>query len=159
MIDENDLWKKDKAMLDKILIPIDDSTIVQKLIKRIPTVIDISQKELYLVHVSDPYPPRIYSDSVLSEFNISVKHHRESCRAFANKIFKNYQKLLSQAKQVELIHIYEEDIPFGILTAAKKTKVDVIAMTTHRYTGLKSILLGDKVHDVIVNSKYPVLVI
>jgi nucleotide-binding universal stress UspA family protein len=146
-------------MFNKILIPIDDSTIVRKLIKRLPTVIDLSDKEFFLVHVSDPYPPRVYSDSALSEFYVGVKHHRESCNAFANKVFKTYQKMLLQAKRVELVHTFDDDIPNGIIQAAKKNKVDVIAMTTHRYTGLKSILLGNKVHDVIVNSKYPILVI
>ena len=73
-------------MLNKILIPIDNSTIVRKLIKRLPTVVDISDKELFLVHVSDPYPPRVYSDSALSEFYVGVKQHRESCNAFANTV-------------------------------------------------------------------------
>lgn len=146
-------------MLDKVLIPIDDSEIVHRLIKKIPSCLDIAQKEIYFVYISKSYPPSTYSEVAYNDYSISIEHHRAACKAHAQKLFAKYRKLLESAKQLELIHNFDDDIPSGILQAAKKKKVDVIAMTTHRYTGLKSILLGDKVHDVIVNSKYPVLVI
>lgn len=146
-------------MLDKVLIPIDESDIVQRLIKKLPSYIDISQKEIYVVHISKPYPPSTYSEVAYNDYSISIEHHRVACKAHAQKLFAKYQKLLESAKKLELVHDFGDDIPSGILQAAKKKKVDIIAMTTHRYSGLKSILLGDKVHDVIVNSKYPVLVI
>lgn len=146
-------------MLNKVLIPINESEIVTRLIKKIPSYLDITQKEIYFVYVSKPYPPSTYSEVAYNDYSISIEHHRAACKAHAQKLFTRYRKLLESAKQLEIIHIFDDDIPSGILHAAKKKKVDVIAMTTHRYTGLKSILLGDKVHDVIVNSKYPVLII
>lgn len=146
-------------MLDTILVPIDDSSIVRSLLKKLPSIMDISGKNIYLLHVSEPYPPNIYSESALSEYYISDKKHKEYSHELAKKLFDKLSKYLSKSKKVSLVHIFDDDIAHGILMSAKKHKVDIIAMTSHRYLGLKNIVLGDNVHKVIVNSKIPVLVI
>ncbi len=146
-------------MLDKILIPINESAIVQRLIKKLPSHLEIPQKEIYFVYISKPYPPSSYAEVAYNDYSISIEHHRAACKAHAQKLFNKYRKLLELAKKIELIHDFDDDFSSGIIQAAKKKKVDVIIMTTHRYTGLKSIFLGDRVHDVIVNSKFPVLVV
>jgi len=146
-------------MLNKLLIPIDGSPLVRSVMKRLPQALDISDKELILVHVSAPLPPTIYSQSALSEYYISKEFHQESSEEFAQKIFQQYKKYLNKAKSISLIITFNEDIPTGILKAAKKNKVNCIVMASHRYSGLDNVLLGDKVHKVIVSSKFPVLVL
>jgi nucleotide-binding universal stress UspA family protein len=146
-------------MMNTLLIPIDDSTLVKNMIKNLPQILDISGKTIFLTHISDPLPPTIYSESALSEYYISEKSHRESCEVFAKKLFEGYKKFLPQASSVNSVHVFDSDISEGILKAAKKHKVDGIVMASHRYTGINNVLLGDKVHKVIVSSKYPVLVI
>jgi nucleotide-binding universal stress UspA family protein len=146
-------------MMNTLLIPIDDSTLVKKMIKKLPQILDISGKTIFLTHISDPLPPTIYSESALSEFYISEKSHRESCEEFAKKLFEDYKKMLPLTSSVGSVHIFNADITEGILKAAKKNKVDGIVMASHRYTGINNVLLGDKVHKVIVCSKYPVLVV
>ena len=146
-------------MMNTLLIPIDDSTLVKNMIKKLPQILDISGKAILLTHISDPFPPTIYTESALSEFYISEKSHRESCEEFAKKLFEVYKKFLPQASSVSSIHIFDSDITQGILKAAKKHKADGIVMASHRYTGINNVLLGDKVHKVIVSSKYPVLVV
>ena len=127
--------------------------------KRLPEILDLSGKPILIVHISDPFPPTIYSESALSEYYISEKFHRESCKEFALKVFNQYKKFLSKAGSVTLVHAFSDDIPDGILKIAKKNKVDGIVMASHRYTGIDNVLLGDKVHKVIVSSKLPVLVV
>ena len=146
-------------MLNKILIPVDNSPLVRNMIKNLHKTIDLTGKSLYLLHISDPYPPTIYSESALSEYYISEDMHLKSCQEFTQNLFEKYKKLLDKASSIFLVHIFGDDIPNGILTAAKKNKVDCIAMASHRYTGINNILLGDKVHKVIVSSKLPVLVL
>lgn len=146
-------------MLNKILVPIDDSPLVRYMIKKLHATIDLTGKSIFLVHISDPYPPTIYAESALSEYYISEDTHRKSCQDFARNLFEKYKKLLDEAGSVSLVHVFSDDIPDGILKAAKKNKVDCIAMASHRYTGVNNILLGDKVHKVIVSSKLPVLVL
>jgi len=146
-------------MMNTLLIPIDDSTLVKNMIKKLPQMLDISGKTIFLTHISDPLPPMIYSESALSEYYISVKSHRESCEEFVKKLSESYKKFLPQASSVSSVNVFDADITEGILKAAKKNKVDGIVMASHRYTGINNVLLGDKVHKVIVSSKYPVLVV
>ncbi|BEI38629.1 hypothetical protein PHIN8_05730 [Polynucleobacter sp. HIN8] len=146
-------------MINSVLIPIDESVIVQQLIKKLSSYLDLEKIDIYLVNVSKPNPPATYSEYAYNDYSISIEHHKLACSAYAKKLFSKYEKVLAKAKHLELIHEFDDDIPNGIIHAAKKKKVDLIAMATHRYSGLKSILLGDKVHNVIVNSKLPVLVI
>lgn len=137
----------------------DDSIIVRRLIKKLPNIFDITKMEIYLVYVSNPYPHRVYGESAMSDFYVGVKQHRDSNAAFAKKLFNSYKKFLEQAKTLELVHYLDEDIPSGIISAAKKNKVDLVVMASNRYSGIKSIILGNNVHDVIVNSKHPILVL
>jgi nucleotide-binding universal stress UspA family protein len=146
-------------MLNKILVPIDDSILVKNMIKKLHTTIDLTGKSIFLTYISDYYAPTIYSESTLSEYYISEATHLKSSKEFAKKLFDKYSKLLDKASSVTLVHSFSDDIPDGILKAANKNKVDCIAMASHRYTGINNVLLGDKVHKVIVSSKLPVLVL
>ena len=146
-------------MLTTLIIPIDNSPLVRKMIKKLPSTLDLSDKNIYLIHVSDPYPVTIYSEGALSEYYISEKSHRQACNEIAEIIFANYKKMLQPCAQLKFIHEFNSDIPSAIVKASKKYKADAIVMTSHRYTGMNNVFLGDKAHKVIVNTKIPVLVL
>ena len=146
-------------MFNKLLIPIDGSPLVRGMIKKLPKTFNLTDKELVLIHVATPLPPTIYSESALSDYYISKEFHQESAEEFAQKIFKQYKNFLGEVKSISLLITFNEDVPAGIIKAAKKNKVNCIVMASHRYTGLDNILLGNKVHQVIVTSKFPVLVL
>jgi nucleotide-binding universal stress UspA family protein len=57
------------------------------------------------------------------------------------------------------LHVSNTDLSAGILDAAKKAKVDVIVMASHKRTGIKGLLLGSETHEVIVHATLPVLVL
>jgi nucleotide-binding universal stress UspA family protein len=146
-------------MFNKLLIPIDGSPLVRGMIKKLTKTLNLSDKQLMLIHVAAPLSPTIYSESALSDYYISKEFHQESAEEFAQKIFKQYKKFLGEAKSISLLITFNENISSGIVKAAKKNKVDCIVMASHRYTGLDNILLGNKVHQVIISSKFPVLVL
>jgi nucleotide-binding universal stress UspA family protein len=146
-------------MFNKLLIPIDGTPLVRSMIKRLPKTFNLADKELLLIHIAAPLPPTIYSESPLSDYYISKGFHQESVEVFAQKIFKQYKKILNEAKSISLFIKFNEDISEGIVKAAKKNKVDCIVMASHRYSGLDNILLGNKVHQVIISTKFPVLVL
>lgn len=146
-------------MFNKLLIPIDGSPLVRSMLKKLPQTLDLTEKQLILLYVSAPLPPSIYSESPLSEYYISREFHQETSEQFAQKIFKKYKNILGKSKSISMLIGFNDDIPAGILKAAKKNKIDCIIMASHRYTGLNNVLLGDKVHKVITSSKYPVLVL
>lgn len=146
-------------MFNKLLIPIDGSPLVKSMVKKLSKTLNLADKELILIHVAAPLPPTIYSESALSDYYIGKEFHQESAEEFAQKIFKQYKNILSEAKSTSLLITFDENVPNGIVKAAKKNKVGCIVMASHRYTGLDNILLGNKVHHVIVSSKFPVLVL
>ena len=146
-------------MLNTLLVPVDDSSLVKRMIKKLPSTLDITNKTIYLIHVSDPYYENIYSESALSEYYISEKAHKEMCENLSNAFFEKYKKALGTAGKVQTIHVYSGNVPDSILSAAKKYKVDGIIMASHRYKGVDNVLLGNKAHKVIVSSKLPILIL
>lgn len=146
-------------MLKTILIPINDSKLVHKQLKKIAHLGDLVDSTVYLVFVSEPFLPDIYSESTISRYYMSIEDYKQSCEAYVDMIFRKAKKILGDAVTCRTLHVYDEDIAKGILQAAKKVKADVIMMASHRYSGVKSVILGNNVHKVIVNSKFPVLVL
>jgi nucleotide-binding universal stress UspA family protein len=146
-------------MLNTLLVPVDNSSLVKGMIKKLPSTLDLTNKTIYLIHVSDPYYENIYSESALSEYYISEKAHKEMCENLSNAFFEKYKKALGTAGKVQTIHVYSSNVPDSILSAAKKYKVDGIIMASHRYKGVDNVLLGNKAHKVIVSSKLPILIL
>lgn len=146
-------------MLSTLIIPVDDSTLVKAMIKKLPETIALSDKSVHLIHVSEPSPPSIYTESGLSEYYINEKSHKRYCKEYAGKIFDQYKKILGPCKQLDFIHLFDDDITAAIVKSAKKCKADCIVMASHRYTGINNVLLGDKAHKVIVSTKLPVLIL
>lgn len=146
-------------MFNTLLIPLDTSTLVKNMIKKLPQILEISGKTIVFTHISEPFAPMIYVETSLGEYHVDEKTHRKSCEESAKKLFESYKKILTPFASVSFVHLFDADIPRGILKVAKKNKVDMIVMASHRYTGINKALLGDKVHKVIVSSKYPVLVV
>lgn len=146
-------------MLKNILIPVDDSKLVHAMLKKISTLTNLCNPTVFLVFVSDPFMPNIYSESTLSQYYVSEKDYKKSCQAYADKLLRKAKKLLGDGVECQTLHVYEDDVAEGILRTAKKVKADSIVMASHRYSGMKGVILGNKVHKVIINSKLPVLVL
>jgi nucleotide-binding universal stress UspA family protein len=144
-------------MFKHLLVPVDGSDISKKSLKKIALLAKADRAAITLVYVSNPIPPLVYSDSTMG-YGITQKEHLDSLKAYADAIFKKAITLLNSTS-VKTLHISNENLCEGILEGAKKAKADVIIMTSHKFTGLKSILLGSETHEVIVHTKLPVLVL
>lgn len=81
-----------KPLQNKILVPIDGSTLVRNMIKKLHATIDLTGKSIFLTYISDPFTPTIYSESTLSEYYISEDTHRKLSNEFAQKLLINIQK-------------------------------------------------------------------
>lgn len=146
-------------MLKNIIIPVDDSKLVHAMLKKFSKLIDLYNPAISLVYVSEPFMPEIYPESSLSKYYVNVEDYKKSCQKYAEKLFLKAKKQLGNVTQCNTLHIYRGDVSEGILYAAKKVKADTIVMASHRYSGVKGIVLGNNVNKVIVNSKLPILVL
>lgn len=147
-------------MFKKVLIPINESKLVRQTLKKVASNSSALEEVAHLVYVSEPFLPNIYNGHNLSQYFTSLEEYNKSCEAFANKLFKQAAKKLEKTTMdCRNLHVYDSDVATGILKAARKLKVDAIIMASHRYSGIRSVILGNNVHKVIINSKIPVLVL
>ena len=144
-------------MFKHLLVPVDGSDVSKSSLKKIALLAKADRAAITLVYVSNPIPPLVYSDSTMG-YGITQKEHLDSLKAYADAVFKKAITLLNSSS-VKTLHISNANLSEGILEGAKKAKADVIIMTSHKFTGLKSILLGSETHEVIVHTKLPVLVL
>jgi nucleotide-binding universal stress UspA family protein len=145
-------------MFKHLLVPVDGSDVSKKSLKKVAELAKADGAAVTLVYVSDPLPPLVYSDSTMG-YGISAKEHKKVCEAYAKDVFKKAATALGAGIKANTVHISNTNLSEGILEGAKKAKVDVIVMASHKRTGIKGILLGSETHEVIVHSKLPVLVL
>ena len=134
-------------MFKHLLVPVDGSDVSKSSLKKIALLAKADRAAITLVYVSNPIPPLVYSDSTMG-YGITQKEHLDSLKAYADAVFKKAITLLNSSS-VKTLHISNANLSEGILEGAKKAKADVIIMTSHKFTGLKSILLGSETHEVL----------
>lgn len=145
-------------MFKHLLVPVDGSDISKKSLKKVAQLAKADSAAVTLVYVSDPLPPLVYSDSTMG-YGITQKDHIKVCEAYANDVFKKAATALGTSIKAKTLHISNTILSDGILEAAKRSKADVIVMASHKRTGITGVLLGSETHEVIVNTKLPVLVL
>jgi nucleotide-binding universal stress UspA family protein len=144
-------------MLKNVLIPISSDGLARSDIKKMLGIIGTDAKKITLAFVSDPVPSYIYG--VYGDaMTISDEDHRQMAQSFADALFAKVAPKFREIR-CETCHIFNTNVADGIFEAAKKTKAELIAMSSHKRKGLNEIFFGSDAHKVIVSSKLPVLVV
>jgi nucleotide-binding universal stress UspA family protein len=55
--------------------------------------------------------------------------------------------------------VIHPNIADGILEAAKKSKADAIAMSSHKRAGISGLILRSETHEVVLHSPIPVIIL
>jgi nucleotide-binding universal stress UspA family protein len=146
-------------MFAHVLLPVSSLDINRKRLKKVADLAKAGQTKITLVYVSDPLPPGFYSASPLSESFLSPKEHQKACEHFAQHLFEKVTEILGKDVIEGQMHVMSADVSAGILQAAKNAHSDVIAMLSHKYSGLKRLILGSHTQEVMSHSPLPVLVL
>ena len=145
-------------MFKNLLVPISGDALTKAELKQAIKLARADGAKITLAYVSDPMMP--YSSSqIQSVLALSQKEYQKHCEVFASKLFAKAKKLIGSEVKVGEIHISHPNISDGIIEAAKKSKADVIAMASHKRTGIKGIFLRSEAHEVILHSSIPVLIL
>jgi len=144
-------------MFKNVLIPVSIEGLKKTDVKKLLNAIGADVRKVTLAFVSDPYPPYMYVEYV-DVYAISDVDHRKACKSFAEKLFAKVGSKLDGVVY-ETCHVYNTNIADGIIDAAKKSKADVIAMASHKRSGLAGVFLGSDTQRVILSTKLPVLVV
>ena len=145
-------------MFSHVLLPVASMDINHRALKKIAQLVRKTDAKITLVYVSDPLPPGFYSNSPLSESFLSPKDHQKACEHFAQSLFEKLSGLMGNDVIEGRCHVMNTHVSSGILEAAKLHHADVIAMVSHKYSGLKRLILGSNTQEVMHDSKLPVLV-
>jgi len=145
-------------MFKNLLVPISGDALTKAELKQAVRLAKLDGAKITLAYVSDPMMP--YSSSqIQSVLALSQKEYQKHCEVFAAKLFAKAKKLIDSELTVGVMHISHPNISDGIIEAAKKSKADVIAMASHKRTGIKGIFLRSEAHEVILHSSIPVLIL
>jgi nucleotide-binding universal stress UspA family protein len=145
-------------MFKKLLVPVSGDSITKKELKKIEKLAKIDGASIVLAYVSDPLAPYAYTESV-NNLMVSESVHKKACEQFAQKLFKKAKSELGNSIKVDAIHVIHPNIADGILEAAKKSKADAIAMSSHKRTGISGMILRSEAHEVVLHSLIPVIIL
>lgn len=145
-------------MFKKIAVPISGDAITKKELNKIAKLAKLDSAEIILVYVSDPLAPFIYTESVNS-LVVSEAVHKKACVEFAKKLFAKAKSQLGSGLNIKFMHIVHPNIADGVIEAAKKSKADVIAMSSHKRAGISGFMLRSEAHEVILHSPVPVIIL
>jgi nucleotide-binding universal stress UspA family protein len=146
--------QKEMKMYKKILVPLDGSPLAEAVLPYAQSLAKSEHAEIVLLRVAlTPDQsflarnPAVASNAVGEIENEAVVY----TKAEVSKLKKKRLKVSGVTR--------EGPIPDVILTVAKETKADVIAMSTHGRSGIERWLVGSVADQIVHDSPIPVMLI
>lgn len=141
-------------MYKKILVPLDGSTLAEKVLPHAQALAKSEGAELVLLRV--PLPPRpeflmrnpALGTAIIQDAEIETETYLQ----------KEVAELTKEGAHVVSL-IREGPVPETILQAAEEVHADLIAMSTHGRSGLQRMLVGSVADKVVNLSPIPVMLI
>jgi nucleotide-binding universal stress UspA family protein len=148
------IGKSPKLRLKKILVPIDFSKISETALPWTGALAAPSNAEVILLHVVQKYPIDYVLGRELMDKTITPLMKQSEAE------LKEMAARLRKATGPKISAVVSAGQPFKeICSAAKRLGADLIALTTHGYTGVRRIWLGSTAERVVRHAHCPVLVV
>jgi nucleotide-binding universal stress UspA family protein len=146
-------------MFKKVLIPTDGSALSRKAVAKGIELAKLCGGSVIGFFAAPPATPIVYRDHLPVGYTTPLEHEAMIEQAAA-KYLAFIERAANRAgvpyKGVRVTNDYAAD---AILEAAKKTKSDVIVMSSHGASGLRGVFIGSVTQKVINQSTIPVLII
>jgi nucleotide-binding universal stress UspA family protein len=146
--------KRPPLDLQKILVPIDFSKTSETVLPWAASLAAESNAELILLHVVEKFPIDYVLGRELMNETITplMKQGEADLKRMAGSLSKSGGRRVSA--------VVRDGKPFEeICSAAKRLGANLIALTTHGYTGLRRVYLGSTAERVVRHAHCPVLVV
>ena len=137
-------------MYQKILIPLDNSNVDEKILNHICPLAQLTKATLVLVHVADGFAARL-QDQLNLEDSEEIQKDREYLKECETKLSREGFGVKS--------FLVRGDPADEILAIAEKENCDLIAMSTHGHRYLKDIILGSVADNIRHRTDIPILMI
>jgi nucleotide-binding universal stress UspA family protein len=140
--------------LRQILVPIDFSVVSKVALPYAVLLAKHYGAKLVLAHIVEKFPiDFLMGRELMSETLVPVMKQTESD-------LEEIAADLRQSTDLKVAAVVREGRPYDeICRAAKKANADLIAITTHGYTGMKHVWLGSTAERVVRHAGCPVLVV
>jgi nucleotide-binding universal stress UspA family protein len=151
--------RSNKIMYEKILVATDGSTLSKKAVRSAIELASAVGAELVALYVVPRYPVAYFEGGIaVSAQDIA---RTEQKWADQGQAVVDAVQQAAQAKGVKAKAVVSKSdlVAEAIMSAAKKSKCDLIVMASHGRKGLKRILLGSETQHVLTHSSIPVLVL
>jgi len=141
-------------MYKKILVPLDGSQLAESVLPHAQALAKSEGAEIVLLRVAVTPDASLFSRNPAEGSNI-VKVIEEEAQDYMKMELSKLKK-----KHVKVSGITRDGpVPDTILEVAKETHADVIAMSTHGYSGVQRWLIGSVADRVVHYSPIPVMLI
>jgi len=146
-------------MYRKILVATDGSKLSKKAVTAAVGMAQLCQAELIAVKVVPRY--------VQSYFEGSIPMGASDIRRIEAQWTQDAQTTLDAVSKiaaakgvaVKTLVLKSDQVADALVTAAAKSKADLIVMASHGRSGIKRLLLGSETQHVLTHAKIPVLVL
>ncbi len=132
----------EEPVLDRVLVPLDGSRIAERVLESLP-LLGRTSWHLVLLHVREPRARRIEADVPGDDPQVYLEHVA--------------QRLQASGYTVETV-VADGHPERVIVEVAERQAVDLIAMVTHGWSGLRDVVMGSTAEQVLAHTPVPVLV-
>jgi len=146
-------------MFKHILVCTDGSTLSNKAVDAaIKLARDLGAK-LTAFHATQEYPVNPYPEYAIVGGLLAPEDWKQDQEKRARRILEKVQARAKQAGVAcSMRHASNADPYDAIISAAKKSRCDLIVMASHGRRGIQGFVLGSETHKVLTHGKVPVLV-
>jgi nucleotide-binding universal stress UspA family protein len=145
-------------MFKNVLIPTDGSKLSQKAIKSGVAFARSIGARITGCYVVEPFQAYYFGDYIPPDMPTPKEFERHA-REVGEKYLEQIEAAARAAGLSYSGSVVKADTPYaGIISAAKKSRCDLIYMASHGRSGLSGLLLGSETHKVLTHSTIPVLV-
>lgn len=134
-------------MIKRILVPLDGSTLSERILPQVRRLLYREDSEVILVHAV--VPPLVETSMMVLDTMLAAARER---------ILGIQDRLSQQGVRVRSI-VQPGDAESVILEAAEEQQATLMALATHGETGLKRLLLGSVAENLLRRTPIPVLVV
>jgi len=141
-------------MYKKILVPLDGTKHSEAILPQVMSLARQCGAAIVLLEVLEPLPP--HAAAVAPEIiNEGISQRASGVRQYVHAIEEQFRDAGYDAQAI----IQSGMVVETILEVAQETEVDLIAMASHGYTGLKRLLYGSVAGEVLHRTRTPLLVL
>lgn len=145
-------------MFRRILVSTDGSPRSNRAIQSAAGLARICGASLTIFHAIPAYRTPYHAEAMIVAWPSEAQYLKSTGREAAKLLARARALAAKQGVPVTTAQAHTIDTSLAIVTAARKTRADLVVMASHGRKGLEKLLLGSETQKVLARTKIPVLV-